>query len=231
MAYVKRMVCLANSFKIGGSCIAGKEILPDGCGDWIRPVSARESAEVRYSEFKYADNTTPKLLDIIDIPLLNPAPHNHQIENHVIDTARTWARVDMFPRGSLPEICDQPPSLWINGTNTRSGGVNNCILAASAETLEGSLVLIHPENFVVAVGSKTWDGKTTKTYWGNFIYNRTRYSLKVTDPAVTNFYQHRDAGEYPLDDVYICVSLTEAFTGDGNCHKLVAAVFTEQPLS
>lgn len=27
MAYVKRIVCLANSYKIGGSCIAGREVL------------------------------------------------------------------------------------------------------------------------------------------------------------------------------------------------------------
>jgi len=30
MAYVKRIVCLANSVKTGGTCIAGRELLPDG---------------------------------------------------------------------------------------------------------------------------------------------------------------------------------------------------------
>ena len=38
---VKRIVCLANSRKRGGRCVAGKELLADGrAGGWIRPVSA-----------------------------------------------------------------------------------------------------------------------------------------------------------------------------------------------
>ena len=44
---VKRIVCLANSRKLGGRCIAGKELLADGVsGSWIRPVSHREFEEV-----------------------------------------------------------------------------------------------------------------------------------------------------------------------------------------
>jgi hypothetical protein len=31
-------------------------------------------------------------------------------------------------------------------------------------------------------------------------------------------------GDHPLNDVYICVSLTEPYEQDGRCHKLVAAV-------
>jgi len=46
MATVKRIVCLANSRKLQGRCIAGREIVQGKPGAWIRPVSAREHEEV-----------------------------------------------------------------------------------------------------------------------------------------------------------------------------------------
>ena len=83
MTYVKRIVCLANSFKIGGSCVAGREILQNGSyGAWIRPVSSRSTAEISWMESMYENRTQPKLLDIIDISLLRAVPHNHQRENY-----------------------------------------------------------------------------------------------------------------------------------------------------
>jgi hypothetical protein len=93
MAYIKRIVCLANSFKMGGSCVAGKEMLPDGMGGWIRPVRGRETAEVRPEECRLIDRALPKTLDILDVPLLRAAPCGHQTENHLIDLARRWNKV------------------------------------------------------------------------------------------------------------------------------------------
>ena len=61
-------------------------------GSWIRPVSARYSKEVSYSEYRYQSGESPKLLDIIDVPLFKTAPHNHQTENHVIDATACWIK-------------------------------------------------------------------------------------------------------------------------------------------
>ena len=47
MSGTKRIVCLANSRKISGRSIAGREWAENrGAGRWIRPVSARENQEV-----------------------------------------------------------------------------------------------------------------------------------------------------------------------------------------
>jgi hypothetical protein len=107
----------------------------------------------------------PKLLDIVGIPLLKPLPRGHQTENHVIGKSSLWAKVGALPWRGLEDICDRPASLWMNGSQTKTGGLNNCISSAGAAALRTSLALVKPERFSVEVGSKTWDGKTTKTYW------------------------------------------------------------------
>jgi hypothetical protein len=230
MAYVKRIVCLANSFKTGGSCIAGREILGDGkYGGWIRPVSDRATAEVWASECKYVNNTTPRLLDIIDVPLSKAAPHNHQTENHVI-AKRQWTKVDQLPWDELEKLRERPASLWINSDRT-SAGAFNCISQVEAATLHNSLALIRRQNFSIEVGSKTWEGRTTQTYRGNFKYNGTYYSLSLTDPVAIAVFASKEEGEYELHDVYLCISLTEPWEKDNNrCHKLVAAILSNPPL-
>src|ERR1700674_4959190 len=131
MAYIKRIICLANSYKTGGTCIAGKEVLANGYGGWIRPVSARSTAEVWPSESRYENYASPKLLDIIDVPLLNPAPQHHQTENHVIDTTQRWTKVGELPWNVLAELRDQPATLWSNSDRTNTGAFN-CISQAEA---------------------------------------------------------------------------------------------------
>jgi hypothetical protein len=98
-----------------------------------------------------------------------------------------------------------------------------------AATQNSSLFLIQPENFAVEVSSSTWNGKTKRIYRGNFIYNQTYYSLSLTDPAARNVFKNENEGQYPIEKVYLCVSLTEPFD-DGRCHKLVAAIITNPRL-
>src|SRR5258708_6369762 len=159
MGYVKRIVCLANSYKPpNGRCLAGREIVAGGYGGWIRPVSARPTAEVSFPEYRYEDNTTPKLLDIIDIPLLNPDPRHHQTENHVIDAGR-WVKVGGLAWNALEQLRDRPATLWINNDHTKGDGCYDCISHAEAFALRDSLVLIRPDNFNIEIGRHYWTGK------------------------------------------------------------------------
>jgi hypothetical protein len=231
MPYVKRIICLANSFKIGGSCIAGREVLENGrYGGWIRPVSARPTAEVLPSECKYENAEPPKLLDVIDVPLLNPTPHNHQTENHVIDPNIRWSKKGAFPWAELEQLEEHPGSLWINRDSTTTGAFD-CISPAEAGTLRNSLLLIRQKTLAIAVGSKTWAGRTKRTHRADFKYNGADYSLGLTDPVAIKAFEAKDGGKYQLDDVFLCVSLTEPYEKDNNrCHKLVAAIMKNPPL-
>jgi hypothetical protein len=223
----KRIVCLANSYKTGGTCIAGKEVLANGYSGWIRPVSARPTAEVLPAESRYESFAVPKLLDVIDVPLLNPAPLHHQTENHVIDTTQRWVKAGVLPFGELARLLDQPASLWVNSQHTNPGHYD-CISHLESTKIQDSLLLIRPDNFMVEIGRNHWTGR--KTFRAKFEYKHTHYNLSVTDPVARNAFANREEGDYPLSDVYLCVSLTEPYEHDDRCHKLVAAIISNPPL-
>jgi len=230
MSYIKRIVCLANSYKPpNGRCIAGIDVLGHGkYGSWIRPVSARDSQEVSFSEYKYENGQSPRLLDILDVPLLKAVPHNHQTENHVIDANAWWVKKGVLAWDDLEQLRQRPTSIWINSDHTR-GGSYDCMSEAEAETLDSSLFLIKRKDFTIEVGTSTWDGKTKKTWRGKFDYKGTHYNFSVTDPVVRDALSAKEEGDYPLNDVYLCVSLTEPAPQDGRCYKLVAAVIKNPP--
>src|SRR5580658_5662159 len=85
VSMLKRIVCLANSRKLSGRCIAGKEIHKGKQIGWIRPVSAREHEEVSEYERQYQDGSDPSVLDVMDIELIEPRPKGCQHENWLLD--------------------------------------------------------------------------------------------------------------------------------------------------
>lgn len=223
MSYVKTIVCLANSKKLTGRCVAGKEVRRKGIGGWIRPVSTRPTAELSVLEYRYPDNSTPALLDIIEIPLSHADPRRHQSENHVIE-AGPWVKKGEVPWEDVPKLLDQPPSLWINRDRT-GAGLNDCISQDEAATVHDSLVLIEPDDFVVEVGTHYFTGK--RIYRGRFRYKGVPYNLSITDPVALGEFAAKPLGDYPLSGVYLCISLTEPYEHDDRCHKLVAAILTD----
>ena len=120
---VKRIVCLANSRKYGGRCVAGKELLPDGtAGGWIRPVSNRENEEVSEGERCYADGDDPRVLDVIAVPLLSPRPKTYQQENWLLNPGVRWAKSGKACFGTTyPAMVDRDAPLWLNGHSTLAG--------------------------------------------------------------------------------------------------------------
>lgn len=112
----KHIVCLANSRKQEGRCIAGREWSEEQrSGSWVRPVSVRESQEVSERERQYEDGSDPRVLDIINIPILEPQPKDYQTENWLLNPGCRWEKIGAFSRRDLPKLVDPITPLWIDG--------------------------------------------------------------------------------------------------------------------
>lgn len=145
MAETKQIVCLANSRKHSGRCVAGKEVLKEGYGKWIRPISARPSAEISEEERRYENGESAKVLDIIRIPLIAATPQLYQSENYVIDPESYWMKTGEISWSDVGQLVDKRMPLWANGDST-SYGLNDRVKVDVAAKLKNSLVLIEPRD-------------------------------------------------------------------------------------
>ncbi|MCY3914347.1 MAG: hypothetical protein OXG43_14035 [Chloroflexi bacterium] len=147
----KRIVCLANSRKMGGRCVAGKELLADGrMGGWIRPVSDREHEEVSAYEQQLEGGSEPHALDVIDVPILRARPKGYQQENWLLDPTRRWSKVDRLEWSDPSEWADAVETLWTNGYSS-SSGLNDRVPEDLATSLDRSLYLIGVDGLQVHI--------------------------------------------------------------------------------
>jgi len=223
--HTKRMVCLANSRKYGGRCIAGKELIAGRPGKWIRPISDRECGEVAECERQYEDGTEPCVLDIVDVPLLRPQPHSYQQENWLIDPNWYWVKAGCASWTSLQRLVDPVSPLWMDGYSSFTGS-NDKIPLERADELRDSLRLISTKSLTLAVFAPGQAfGNPKRRVQARFRYAAREYRLWVTDPVYEGTYLERPDGEYPLGECFLTVSLGEPF--EGYCYKLVAAIIQD----
>ncbi len=111
MASTKRIVCLANSRKLQGRCIAGLELLQGKVLGWIRPVSDRENEEVSEYERQYEDGSDPRVLDVIDIPVREHKPRAYQQENWLIEPEYYWVKAGRFSSADLRPLGERSGEL------------------------------------------------------------------------------------------------------------------------
>jgi hypothetical protein len=228
MSSVKRIICLANSRKYAGRCVAGKEVLPNGAGGWVRPVSARPTGEVSEEERRYENGKDPRVYDIIDVPILKANPHLYQSENHLIDADVYWGKIGTISWEDLKELIDPPAALWVNGDSSYNG-INDRVSLELASMLDHSLVLIEPQNLTIHVQLEG-EGfpNPRRKVRADFNHHDTHYRLTVTDPVAERAFLDRPNGVYPLQNAYLCVSLGEEYKG--SCYKLVATILSKEPL-
>lgn len=122
MPYGKKFMCLANSRKLNGTCVAGKLLDGTKVGGWIRPVSNSPTGELKNRDRRYRDGVDPKLFDIIEVQFLRPQEHAYQSENHVIDDKMYWVRAGRATTAQVKAAIDQfDGALWENQSSSTDG--------------------------------------------------------------------------------------------------------------
>ena len=226
MAYVYQMVCLANSKKPGGKCVAGKITHGPYQNIWIRPVAPRDRRAITLQDQIYLNGQYPQLLDVINISYIDAQPNTFQAENHIIDTSLHWGQAGQFDRQNLHTLVDNPPRLWADSTDDGYSGLNDRLPGTSLTAPISTLYLIRPLNVSIRVsaeGANFQDNRLRVRAF--FTYNNINYGLVVTDPIFQHAYTQAGADRYqPTDITFFTVSLGEV-DQRGYAYKLVAAVF------
>ena len=208
-----RIVCLANSIKTGGRCLAGiqldaanKPIFSRGKPKWIRPIS-----KLGHGEVPTACAEPFELLDVIEFEAGMPQPEGNQSEN-VHCVLGSFRKAGVFPRDNLAILCDRSEKIFGNRGK-----------AVSEDDENGpsySLMLISvPEYETKSVTSQE---RTKPQIRMIFMYAGAEYNLPVTDPQFLSKYNIYHTEATSSSEQYLCLSL--AVLQNGWYSKLIAGV-------
>jgi len=209
-------ICLADSYKKGGHCIAGKRT--DSL-QWIRPVSQNVEEGLSDMQICYEDGSCPNLLDIIEIEAIQSVPSCHQTENWLFDETVKWKKVGVFT-GDLDTLVDTNTS-FLSLASDSSKKMNCRIDSALSKTgqVNNSLLFLKIPQATVSVIKKNDDPNDyTKDTILKF-YNTKQFEVPIKDRR--NPYS--TIGDYPIDTPkFITISLGLDY--NGYCYLLVAGI-------
>lgn len=222
----KTILCLANSRKKGGRCVAGKEVVGSQFGGWVRPVSARQEEEIADAERRYADGTRLGLLDIVKIPILGHTPGPYQPENYLINAGNAWEKVGAAKWSQVAAMLDKPATLWTNGSSSSNGFHDEVEEHEAASLGVGSLYLVRPDQLSLTIDVEgAAFGNPRRVVRASFVYAGVPYRFSVTDVSIEQHMRAKPNGSSEtVSDAILCVSLGAVFKG--YAYKLVATVLT-----
>ena len=216
----KHFICLANSYKHGGRCLAGIEITfdaerkpvivryPDGRPRWIRPVSNEADGAI---PTKVASGIN--LFSLVKLTEVFPCPN----KAHVEDTRYTSMQ---YRNGYFI----QNDELLRQCIDTKHQNVfyfqGKAIPATMIERLDYSLMLIKPEKAQAYIDEEREKSK----YRMRFSYYGSNYDFPITDPVFLEAFKKRPDSFSDMQDVFLTLSLGMEF--EGFHFKLVAAVLS-----
>lgn len=224
----RQIVCLANSRKPDGRCIAGKLYFQGKFGSWLRPISAREGEELSEAERHVGPKTEPAMLDILEFSIIAAKPSHHQTENWIINPKVGMQKVGSISPKDLMLALDRPINLWIVGSSSKRGK-NDFVPEDRIEEVTDSLFLINPTSFAIHVLTEDFMGRQSRQVRGQFSHYGAEYNLKITDPVVEVKYLAKGDGIYKIQNALLTISLTEKvfrprYNHSAGFYKLIAGV-------
>lgn len=214
----KYFICLANSYKHGGRCIAGVEVVPqsdgsldivrhdDGRPRWIRPVSMSANGEIPNHLAEVF-----KIFSLVKLSDVEPCPDKaHSEDVHC-------SRMEICPSELSPntDFLDQLIDARHQAIFYYRG---KAIPAKMIDRLDYSLMLIHPEQACAYCDEERENSK----YRMKFTYYGTNYNFPITDPVFLEQFKKSPDNYSDLNGVYLVLSLGLEF--EGFHFKLVATV-------
>lgn len=206
-----RIICLANSKKLGGRCLAGIDI---ATGEWVRPVSSEQHQEITWA-MRQTNGVEPKLLDVIEIPLQATGDDiGCQPENRLLAQGN-WQLVKQLKPSDVSQYYDDDSVILHNSLDR----VPFDYFSGIPNNEWKSLQLIHNTN--VLFDQNPW-GKWKANFQdgqGHF------YELAVTDPIILS---QLEKGRAIGNDCIMAISLGGPYQRTSSdpvcCFKLVAGV-------
>lgn len=214
----KYFICLANSYKHGGRCIAGIEITfdangkpfiahhPDGRPVWIRPVSDTPDEAI---PTEIAQNI--KMFSVIKLTDVVPCPKKAHVED--VRYSQMECRHGSFtPNNQLLQLCLDKKHQNIFYYQGKA------VSAQMVERLDYSLMLIKPDEAEAYID----ESREKSKYRMRFSYYGMHHDFSITDPVFLEAFRANPELSTDLKDVYLALSLGMEF--EGFHFKLVAAV-------
>lgn len=210
-----RIVCLANSYRVGGRCLGGIEldqfnrpVFKNGRPRWVRPVCNTAHEEVPNELVAHIS-----LLDIIEFEPIRATGNGHQSENILFRT-NTIRKIGQFPVDKLGNLTDNDryDSLFGN----RGKAVPEHMLAG----LSYSLMLVSLNNFEAS--EKIYEGKPYPQIRLLFNFKGKVYDLPITDPTFLHVYALNNDVLERTSKVFVTLSL--AAPHEEWSSKLVAGI-------
>ena len=212
----KYFICLANSYKHHGRCIAGIELTKCSNGwhivrgsdqnpKWIRPVTAFATGE-----FENSLAEKIKILSIVKLTDVHPYPAPAQPENVRFSTIETVQEPQPLTAHMIDSIVDKTARRVL----IENRGV--AVIAEKAKDVKHSLMFIRATNARAYINEKC-------KFRMSFDFRGTSYTLAITDPL---FMEKLKSGQNIIkesSEVYLTISLATEFNSWHS--KLVAGVF------
>lgn len=204
----RRIICLANSKKFKGRCLAGKLYTHGKIGGWIRPVSNRSDDSLNKLERQVGKDTEPQLLDILEFGIKKSISTGHQVENWLINPNRLMVRTGRISPIELLPAIDKPINLWHTGKSSKTHGKNDLVPENRIVDSNCSLYLIKIEKLKIQVVTHYY-GYESRQVRGEFSYVGAEYNLVITDPIIDSEYKKKSDGFYEIENLLLTISLAE----------------------